>query len=196
VPRQTEEAFRRQAESDLVRFLQARAVELTPGGKLLIAGPGDDAQGRCCDGLYDVLNDALLELVGKDVIPRERYQRVLIPVYFRTVEELTAPLTRPDSPLAGTFTVDRAETMEVPTPFLVEFQRTGDVQGYAAEFTGFLRAFSEPIISAALAGPGFDAAVLDAVYAGVEARLLKEPDRYPFRSVQTAALLSRTEAAG
>src|SRR5262245_12862065 len=50
-------AFERQAEQDLVRFLECRARELVPGGKLLLAGPGDTDQASAGDGLYDVLED-------------------------------------------------------------------------------------------------------------------------------------------
>src|SRR5262249_18367026 len=45
-------AFRRQAEQDLVRFLECRARELVPGGKLLLASPGDTDEVRVGDGLY------------------------------------------------------------------------------------------------------------------------------------------------
>src|SRR5262249_45567204 len=44
-------AFRRQAEQDLARFLECRAQELVPGGKLLLASPGDTDQARVSDGL-------------------------------------------------------------------------------------------------------------------------------------------------
>src|SRR5262245_48786436 len=50
-------AFRRQAEQDLVRFLECRARELVPGGQLLLASPGDTDQASAGDGLSDVLED-------------------------------------------------------------------------------------------------------------------------------------------
>ena len=76
-----------------------------------------------------------------------------IPCYFRTVAELLAPLEREDSPVRGAFAVDRAEALEVATPFLVEFRRGDDVAAYAGAYTGFLRAFSEPVVRAALSQP-------------------------------------------
>src|SRR5262245_27963449 len=78
-------AFTRQAEQDLVRFLEGRARELVPGGKLLVASPGDTDQARVSDGLYDLLNDACLDLVAAGRLLREQYQRLTMPVYFRTV---------------------------------------------------------------------------------------------------------------
>jgi hypothetical protein len=85
-------AFRRQAERDLVRFLKCRAREVVPGGKLLLAAPGDSSQARLSDGLADVLNDACLDLVAAGRLEREQYQHLTMPVYFRTVSELVAPL--------------------------------------------------------------------------------------------------------
>ena len=43
-------AFKGQAEQDLVRFLECRARELVPGGKLLLASPGDTDQARVATG--------------------------------------------------------------------------------------------------------------------------------------------------
>ena len=38
--------------------------------------PGDSADSRTCDGLYDVLNDACLDLIAAGGMPRERYERL------------------------------------------------------------------------------------------------------------------------
>ncbi len=84
-------AFTQQAGEDLVRFLKSRARELAPGGKLLIVGPGDTDEIRICDGLCDMLNDACLDLVLGGQMPREWYERLTLPCYFRTVSEFLAP---------------------------------------------------------------------------------------------------------
>lgn len=191
VPPETAAAFARQAERDLVQFLQCRASELLPGGKLLIVSPGDTENQRICDGLYDVLNDACLDLVAADRVERQRYERFTMPVYFRTVAETLAPLEREGSPVKGLFTVDRAETLEVPTPFLVEFDRGGDAAKLADDYTGFLRAFSEPVARSALVGENGDGTVIDELYGRVHARLKAEPYRYRFRYMLTATLFSR-----
>jgi cyclopropane-fatty-acyl-phospholipid synthase len=184
-------AFRGQAEQDLVRFLECRAWELVPGGKLLMASPGDTDQDHVSDGLADVLNDACLDLVAAGRLEREEYERLTMPCYFRTVSELLAPLEREDSPVRGAFVVERTEALEVPTPFLVEFQRSGDVTAYAGAYTGFLRAVSEPIVRTSLNHPGGKAATVDRLYERIRARLLAEPERYLFRYILVAALLTR-----
>jgi hypothetical protein len=181
-------AFKGQAEQDLVRFLECRALELVPGGKLLLASPGDTEQVRLSDGLTDVLNDACLDLVAAGRLEREQYERLTLPVYCRTVAELLAPFE--DSPVRDAFVIDRAEVLEVPTPFCVEFRR-GNVAAYADAYTGFMRAVSEPVVKAALQQPEREEVIVESLYERIGARLLAEPERYLFRYIMVAALLTR-----
>jgi hypothetical protein len=191
VPPETAEAFARQADRDLVRFLECRAAELASGGKLLIVSPGDSDEHHLADGLYDVLNDACLDLVAVGRLPRLRYERFTMPLYFRTVAETLAPLEREGSPVKNVFRVDRAETLEVPTPFLLEFDRTGDATKLADDYMGFLRAFSEPVVRAALVGEDGDGTIIDELYERIHARIKAEPARYRFRYLLTATLFTR-----
>ena len=184
-------AFKRQADQDLERFLECRARELVPGGKLLLASPGDTDQARVADGAYDVLNDACLDLVAAGRLGRDEHERLTLPVYFRTVEELLAPLEQEGSPVRGAFAVERAGALEVPTPFVVEFRRGGNVAAYAAAYTGFLRAFSEPVVRAALSRPEGEVEAVDSLYERIRARLQAEPERYSWRYILVAALLTR-----
>jgi hypothetical protein len=184
-------AFRHQAEQDLVRFLECRAQELVPGGKLLLASPGDTDQASVGDGVADVLNDACLDLVAAGQLQREEYERLTMPVYFRTLAELLAPLERADSPVRGAFAVERAEVLEAPTPFVVAFQRDGNVAAYAAAYTGFLRAISEPVVRAAFNQRAGETATVDRLYEHIQARLVAEPERYWWRYIVVAVLLTR-----
>jgi SAM-dependent methyltransferase len=184
-------AFRRQAEQDLVRFLECRARDLVPGGKLLLAGPGDTDEGCVWEGFTDVLNDACLDLVAAGGLKQEEYERLTMPCYFRTVDELLAPLERTDSPVWGAFAVDRARALEVPAPFVVAFRRGGDVAAYARAYTGFLRAVSEPVVRAALDQPEGRAGTIESLYERIRTRLLAEPERYSIRYLLVAALLTR-----
>jgi SAM dependent carboxyl methyltransferase len=184
-------AFTRQAEQDLVRFLKCRAREFVPGAKLLLAGPGDTDHARVCDGPCELLNDACLDLVDAGRLERGGYERLTMPCYFRTVAELLAPLERGNSPVRGAFAVDRAETLEFPTPFLEEFRRDGDVATYAGAYTGFLRAVSEPVVRAAFNQPEGEVGPGEYLYERIRARLLAEPERYLWRYILVAALLTR-----
>jgi hypothetical protein len=192
VPPDRAEAFTRQAERDWVRFLECRAVELVPGGKLLVATPGDSTDRRICDGLYDLLNDACLDLVRAGALPPERYEALTLPVYFRTESELLAPL-QGDSPLGGVFTVDRVETQVVKPPFVEAFERTGDAEALARDYVGFIRAFSEPVVAAVLEGLQNARAVVDSLYDRARTRMTEDPGRYDFRYIQPAIALTRQD---
>jgi hypothetical protein len=181
-------AFRQQAECDLVRFLECRAGELVPGAKLLVASPGDTDEVCLCDRLYAVLNDACLDLIAAGRMNRESYHRLAMPCYYRTVEEMIDPIKRGDSPVHDAFSIDGAEALEIPVPFLVEFRRGGDAQAYAEAYTGFLRAVSESVVQAALVE---SAEVIDRLYERIRDRLLAEPERYLFRYVLVAVQLTR-----
>jgi hypothetical protein len=183
-------AFRRQADQDLVRFLECRARELIPGGKLLLATPGDTDEVRVCDGLFDLLNDACLDLVASGRLMRASYERLTMPCYYRTVDELLTPLERFDSPVRGAFSVDRAEALEVPIPYIDEFRRSGDVQAFAAAYTGFLRAISEPVVRAVVNEPEGEV-IVEGLYDRVRVRLVTEPERYFWRYMIAAMLLTR-----
>jgi hypothetical protein len=191
VPANVTAAFRQQAEQDLVHFLEARARELAPGGKLLVVTPGDAPEHRICDGLYDALNDACVDLVASERVPRARYERLTMPLYFRTLTELRASFGDAASPVHDLFRIDRAETLEVPTPFVQAYQQGGPVTTFAEEFTGFLRAFSEPVAQAALTTDESERGIIDELYDRVRARLLAEPDRYMFRYFLPSILLTR-----
>jgi hypothetical protein len=91
----------------------------------------------------------------------------------------------------GAFAVDRAQALEAPTPFSVEFERSHDVAAYAGAYTGFLRAISEPVVRAALDQSEGEAVTVDSLYERIHARLLAEPERYRFRYILVAALLTR-----
>jgi hypothetical protein len=184
-------AFTRQAEQDLARFLECRARELVPGAKLLLASPGDTDQACICNGVSEVLNDACLDLVAGSQLEREEYERLTMPIYFRTVAELLSPVEREDSPVRGEFAVDRAEALDCPIPFIEEFRRSGDVATYAGAYAGFLRAVSEPVVRAALNQPGGKDATVERLYERIRARVLAEPERYSWRYIMVAALLTR-----
>jgi hypothetical protein len=146
VTKEERDAFADQAEADMESFLIARAAELVPGGKLLIQNFGCGEVFRECDGNCDVLNDALLEIVDAGIIDREGYEAFYLPVYYRTLDELTAPLTKSNSALAGSFRIEWAESYEAPVPFVEQFNSTGDVDRFARDYIEYIRAFIEPML--------------------------------------------------
>jgi hypothetical protein len=184
-------AFSRQAEEDLTQFLTCRARELVPGGKVLIATPGHDGQQHSCEEVYYVLNDSCVDLVKDGRLTQAQFERITIPVYFRTTAELRAPVEKQGSRVHDWYRVDRTETMEVPTPFVVKYRQERDPTAFADGYTGFLRAFTEPTVRAAVAGSRQENEVVDAVFDRIHARLRAEPERYLFHYVLTVIVLTR-----
>lgn len=182
--------FRLQAANDLHRFYSARAEELLSGGKLLVQVFGRDQRFSTSYGIYDVLSDAVLDVVEQGILRREVYEALIFPIYFRTVEELLEPIEK-DERLADVFGVEKADSREVPAPFNVTLSDTGDVAAWARSYTGFLRAFTEAILASALPDDPPQAETLDKIYQRVEQRLAADPGRYEFHYISVAALLTR-----
>ena len=190
---QDREIFARQARTDMESFLRARAAELVPGGKLLVQVFGAGEVLRTCDGIYDALNDAVLEVVDSGLIERADYERYYQPVYFRTLEELTAAVAGSDAPLARLFRLDHAETYEVPPPFVEAYKRSGYVEPLARDYTDFFRAFTEPVVRASFAThPQLDHLVAD-LYDRAERLIREHPERYELHYIAIAALLTRRD---
>jgi SAM dependent carboxyl methyltransferase len=185
--------FARQARADVESFLTARAAELVPGGKLLIQVFGAGETLRTCDGIYDVLNDALLEVLDAGLIDRDGYELFYQPVYFRTLDELTVPMTDDASPCSKLFRLDRAETYEVPVPFVEDFRRSGDIERYAAAYTGFHRVFTEPVLRLAFGGHADLDRLVEDIFGRATRLIRDDPDRYELHFISVAALLTRRD---
>lgn len=183
--------FAMQALDDVNSLLKARATELVPGGKLLVQVFGRSEDASTADGIYDALNDALLEVLANGIIARNDYEAFYQPVYFRTLDELVAPAKAQAAPL---FRVERAETYEIAVPFVETFRQTGDRALYAREFTEFFRAFTEPVLRLSFAAhPQLERLISD-IYDRAERLVREHPERYEFRYIAVAMLLTKQDA--
>ncbi|MDP5216430.1 hypothetical protein Q5Y75_04305 [Ruegeria sp. 2205SS24-7] len=184
-------SFAQQADADLRSFARARAAEIVPGGKLLIEVFGAGEALRTCDGIYDVLNDAVLDALKAGMLTQEAYARYYQPVYMRTLDEVMAPFEDSHSDLSTLFTLERSELYEIPVSFVEAFKQNGDVEAYAKAYTDFFRAFTETSLRLNLS----DSADLDGlvryVYTRAEQRVRETPERYPFNYIAMAVLLTR-----
>ncbi len=184
------EPFRLQAANDLQRFYSARADEIASGGHLLVQVFGRNAEIATCYGIYDGLSDAILDFVEEGKLSREFYEDFVIPIYFRSIEELVAPIEQDDQ-LSRSFRIVKAEHREIPVPFNTALAETGDEATWAREFTGFMRAFTEPMVASALGDEPRKNEIIDSIYQRVEARYLADPARYEFHFISIAALMTR-----
>ncbi len=182
--------FQQQAHQDLCEFYTARAAELTPGGKLLIQIFGRNENHSTGHGICDVLSDALLDFVEADLLPQTFYEDFLFPAYYRSTQELAAPIEQIPE-LASAFRIEHLADIDAPVPFNDEFTRTGDRKAWAKSYTGFLRAFTEPVLAAALPAELVAEQIVDKIYQRIEQLLADNPERYEFHFISIAALLTR-----
>ena len=184
------EPFQRQAANDLHRFYSVRAEEIASGGHLLVQIFGRNSDVSTSYGIYDGLSDAIMDFIEQGKLSRKFYDDLVFPIYFRSIEELVAPIEQDDQ-LARAFQVVKAEHHEVPVPFNSALAETGDRAIWARDFTGFMRAFTEPIVDVALGDDPQKNETLDAIFQQVEARYLADPARYEFHFISIGALLRR-----
>ena len=187
------DTFSELAKHDVARFLRVRSRELVKGGKLLMEVFGSKGAARTSDGLYDLLNDAVLDFVEAGEISREVYDRYYQPVYMRDLDELTGPVFNEAYGAAGLFTLDRAMDYEIAVPFVEQFKVDGDLERYARDYVNFFRAFTEAVLRAALPADVGREDLLNRIYARAEDLLKADTGLYPFRYAAVAMLLTRKE---
>ncbi|MEX0349613.1 MAG: hypothetical protein AB3N15_09330 [Paracoccaceae bacterium] len=184
-------SFAQQADADLRSFARARAAELVPGGKLLIEVFGAGEQLRTCDGIYDALNDAVLDALKAGMLTQEAYARYYQPVYMRTLDEVMAAFEDSNSGLSALFTLDRSELYEIPVSFVEAYRKSGDVATYAQAYTNFFRAFTETSLRLNLSDSADLEGLVRFIYTRAEERVREMPERYPFNYIAMALLLTR-----
>ena len=87
------EAWAAQAKADWRAFLQHRALEMQPSARLLIIGSGANQQGDSgAEGLLDLANSVLQQLVNDGTLYPNEYEEMAIPTYYRTAQEWKDPL--------------------------------------------------------------------------------------------------------
>lgn len=164
------DAFAARARDDWQTFLTERARELVPGGELVVVGSGAADDGKAgAEGLMRIANDALQAMVASGELTASAYAEMLIPTYYRTKAEWAAPLAVGGS-LHDAFTLEEMTPVVLDDPFFPAYERSGDAQTFAADYTAFFRAFSEPCL---FGTSGVAAA--DAFYARVQTAIARAP---------------------
>jgi hypothetical protein len=143
----THEEFAARAREDWAGFLGHRAAELTPGGRLVVAGGAADESGDPgANGLMDMANEVLREMAGSGRLRREDYERMVVPTYNRTPEEYLAGFEDgPGGLRLVTWSLD-----ELPDPYWPDFEASGDAKRFGEQWADFFRAAYEPSLFGAL----------------------------------------------
>ena len=150
-------AFRAQGARDWEAFLLARALELAPGGRLVLYNFGIDEDGRYLGhtggtSMFDTFARLWWALVEDGTISEAEYRATNFPQHYRTVEEFAAPFHDPAGPVyqAG-LRLEDIGTLHTRCPFEQSFTEDHqDAKRFAKEYIPTLRSWSEPTFVAGL----------------------------------------------
>jgi hypothetical protein len=135
--------FAEQAGLDWKCFLDQRARELCPGGRLVVLAGSADAQGIYGgEPLYELANSILQQLVGEGLLREHEYRAMTVPTYHRTLEEFADPIT--NGPLRDRLVLEDQSQETMPDPLWEQFGAAGDVEAFAELQTAWFRAWSAP----------------------------------------------------
>ena len=171
-------SFARRAHEDWTRFLTERAVELRPGGELVIVlVEADEAGSSGADHFLDVLTSVLMDAVGAGTLRREEVARMVVPLYFRTEREVCLPFATKE--LNRRLVLVEHEPAVLDDPLWAGFERTGDTAAFALAHVAWLRGYSENVLFSVLdadRSPQQRSVIADSVYDEVRKRVEARPN--------------------
>lgn len=179
-------AFTEQARADWERILIARAKELKPGGRMVCLNFGIDEDGRYLGNtggahMFNLFDRFWGELRDEGKITPAEYQRATFVQYYRTLEEFTAPLKDPSSPVhqAGLRLVEASSTY-TRCPYEAKFAESGGAMSnaeFAKSLIPTMRSWSETVFLTALdtRPPEQAQALVDAFYQRYEDHVAAAP---------------------
>jgi hypothetical protein len=172
-------AFASQAARDWEAFLTLRAVELRPGGRLVVVLPALDESGSSgFEGLMDHANGVLAEMVQEGQIRAQERARMVLGSYPRRNSELLAPFAT-DGQFQQLVVEDCALSVLQDAAWAA-YQQDRDQEALAAKQARFFRSVFVPSLASALAGEGDgDAASRHAFAQQLEERLRHRLARQP-----------------
>jgi SAM dependent carboxyl methyltransferase len=141
--------FERQAAHDWMEFLELRASELLPGGRLVVVLPAlaDDGSSGF-EGIMDHANAVLAEMVEEGVIAADELARMILGSHPRRNCDLLAPFDQ-DEPFQQ-LTVERFDMSVVTDIPWTEYERDRDREALATKHALFFRCIFMPSLAAAL----------------------------------------------
>ena len=180
------DTWAKQAKADWNAFLQYRALEMQPSARLVIIASGADAQGNSgAEGLIDLANQTLQELVKNGTLSPDEYEQMAIPTYYRTAQEWKEPLT-PGSDFveASGLSLIHFEERVLADTYFEQYQQNRDAKAFAEAYTGFFKAAFEPCLFAGLLDnrtPQRRQNVIDSFSQGLQSGLAQDPEKYSCR---------------
>jgi SAM dependent carboxyl methyltransferase len=193
---QVRETWAAQAKADWHAFLEYRALEMQPSAQLLIVGSGADAKGNSgAEGLIDLANHILQQLVKDGTLYPSEYEEMAIPTYYRTAQEWKEPFTS-ESNFSAVLSLDHFEEVTLPDVYLEQFQQNGNAQAFAKAYTGFFKAAYEPCLFVNLSNERTAEnrqQVIDLFSQRLQSALAQDPAKYSCRWVLHLMLISKKQ---
>ena len=159
---------------DWQNFLDARSVEMRPGGRTVcqFMGRGDDVHGF--EWMAGLFWDSVAELEPLGMVSADELLRMTNPSSGRSPAQVEAPFI--DGEYSG-LRLYHLSRFDAPDPFWDEYSETGDVEKLARSWAATMRAANGPNFVAAL-DPGRDRdAFLDAVTQRLVEKIMADPQR-------------------
>jgi hypothetical protein len=173
------DVLREQSRLDWEAFLTERHRELIPGGEVIVVGGASTDDGRAgAEGLFRMMDDALRTLVASGRLDPGEYEAIFYPTWNRTLAEFLAPF-EPGGAVSGALEVVE-HSFDITDDALAypQFVVDGDAQSFAAAYTAFARAITEPSFFRWLRTdrpPGERDAIVGDFYRDLQARVAADP---------------------
>ncbi|MCP4316884.1 MAG: class I SAM-dependent methyltransferase [Hyphomicrobiales bacterium] len=191
------------ARQDWLTFLRCRALELHPGGYLLVSTLGSvpDAQekngfaasGR---GIYRALQVVAREMADEGLINGEILDNFVFSLWFMSEDEARDPLKQ-DPELSKAFEIDTLKVEPAPLHQADLFADSiGDPVEYARLYTGYVRAFADSTLRKQLFEPSTNSAedadrLADEFFHRLDGLYRKFLDKYAFEIWHLTVVLRR-----
>lgn len=177
-----------QAHRDWSLFLARRARELVPGARVLVNMMGVPEGGTAAGHvLWQVVSAICGELSAEGVLDHARLDDYVIPIYERTPAETRRPFAEnPGGPLE----LQSLSLRQIPNPAAERYRANGDAAAFARDFTGFVRAWSEPTLRKAFAASD---ATMAELYQRLESRIRESAQSFVFDIHTVRAVIRRRD---
>jgi len=156
---------------------------MQPSARLVIIASGADAQGNSgAEGLIDLANQTLQELVKNGTLSPDEYEQMAIPTYYRTAQEWKEPLT-PGSDFveASGLSLIHFEERVLSDTYFEQYQQNRDAKAFAEAYTGFFKAAFQPCFFVSLLDsrtPRSRQEVIDSFSQRLQSGLAQDPEKY------------------